>query len=302
MFAYTVYSEAGGVGKTTLAGNLAVAHARAGLNVLVVPLDQQDGDLSHMFGVDENRTNSDIDTLVHHMVGRNSDPLAEIIRSVPTEGIDIIPEHNRLENIGEALKREQDARGDFGESFPMWTQLQRVLRENDVVSTYDVLICDPPATAGPQLYNALDATRNLVLPVEPSGKGQASIAGLDDLVENLEAQLEIEIGTLAAVPNRVTGTADQLEVIEEVRELGFDIPVVLNERASLLEGCWRKQCSAFRYVAEHRDRRRDYEIETLKKFDQLARHIESVVGVSAPNPPTPGSPVEFDTDFGVIER
>lgn len=68
MLAYTVYSEAGGVGKTTLAANLAVAHARAGLEPLVVPLDPQDGDLSRLFGVDDDRADGDVDTLVRHMV------------------------------------------------------------------------------------------------------------------------------------------------------------------------------------------------------------------------------------------
>ncbi len=45
MLTYSTYSEAGGVGKTTTAANLAVAHARAGLKPLVVPLDPQDGEL-----------------------------------------------------------------------------------------------------------------------------------------------------------------------------------------------------------------------------------------------------------------
>ena len=43
-----------------------------------------------------------------------------------------------------------------------------------------------------------------------------------------------------------------------------------------IEGCWRKQCSAFRYVDEHRDRDRDYERETLAKLDELAGHLEGV--------------------------
>ena len=55
MLAYTTYSEAGGVGKTTSAANLAVAHARAGLKPLVIPLDQQEGNLSHLLNVDQNR-------------------------------------------------------------------------------------------------------------------------------------------------------------------------------------------------------------------------------------------------------
>lgn len=287
MLSYAVYSEAGGVGKTTLTANLAVAHARAGLDVLAVPLDPQDGDLSYLFDVDHDRTDSDVDTLVHHLVGRGMGEFADLVRTVE-HGVDVIPEHNRLEDLGEALRKEQEARSDFGESFPMWTQLQRVLREAAIHEQYDVLIVDPPASSGPHLYNALDATRNLVLPVEPSGKGQASVTGLDDLVTNLEAQLDISIGVLAAVPNRFKGTRDQGAIVDEVESQGFDVPVIIRDRASLLEGCWRAKCSAFTYVRDHRDRKRDYEIETLAQFDRLARHLERQGGLEAPAPPEPG--------------
>lgn len=287
MLSYAVYSEAGGVGKTTLTANLAVAHARAGLDVLAVPLDPQDGDLSYLFDVDENRTDSEVDTLVHHLVGRGKRPFNELIRTVEYD-VDIIPEHNRLEDLADALRKEQEARGDFGESFPIYTQLQRVLREAEIHKQYDVLIVDPPASSGPHLYNALDATRNIVLPIEPSGKGQASVSGLDDLVTNLEEQLEISIGVLAAVPNRVKGTRDQDAIIEEIEAQGFEVPVVIRDRTSLLEGCWREKCSAFTYIREHRERRREYELETIAQFDQLARHLEASNGLDAPNPPDLG--------------
>lgn len=295
MLSYAVYSEAGGVGKTTLSANLAVAHARAGLDVLVVPLDPQDGDLSYLFDADQNRSDTETDTLVHHLVGRANGSFADIVETVE-HGVDIVPEHNRLEDLGEALRKEQEARSDFGESFPMWTQLQRVLREAEIHNQYDVLIVDPPASSGPHLYNALDATRNLVLPLEPSGKGQASVSGLDDLVSNLEAQLEINIGVLAAVPNQFKGTRDQGAIIDEIETQGFDVPEVLRDRTSLLEGCWRKRCSAFTYVREHRDRRREYELETLEKFDRLARHLERQGDIEAPEPPEPGALEREETE------
>jgi hypothetical protein len=41
-------------------------------------------------------------------------------------------------------------------------------------------------------------------------------------------------------------------------------------------------------VREFRDRRRDYELETLAQFDRIARHLEATVGIEAPNPPEPG--------------
>jgi len=71
--------------------------------------------------------------------------------------------------------------------------------------------------------------------------------------------------------------------------MGFDVPIVLGDRTSLFEGCWREQCSAYAYVQQHRSRKRDYEIDTLADMDRLARHIESVGGIEAPTPPEPGT-------------
>ena len=282
MLAYSTYSEAGGVGKTTTAANLAVAHARAGLKPLVVPLDPQDGDLSRLFGVDDRRTEP-VDNLVRHMIRRPKGEFNDLVRTV--EGVDIVPEHNMLSDLAEYLQREKDQAEAMGEAFGMHAQLFRVLRESEVPDEYDVLVCDPPATEGPHLYNAIHATRSLVIPLEPSAKGQAAVQGLESLVAGLQDQLDVNVGVLAAVPIGFKDTRDQRTILDGVE---YAIPEVIGERASLMEGCWMQQCSAFRYVREFRDRRRDYELETLAQFDQLARRLEDEVGIEAPNPPEPG--------------
>ena len=289
MLAYSTYSEAGGVGKTTTAANLAVAHARADLKPLIVPLDPQDGDLSRLFGVDDQRTEP-VDNLVRHLIRRPKGEFADLIRTV--EGVDIVPEHNMLSDLAEYLQREKDQAEAMGEAFGMHAQLLRVLREADVPDEYDVLICDPPATEGPHLYNAIHATRSLVIPLEPSAKGRAAVEGLESLVAGLQEQLDVNVGVLAAVPVGFKDTRDQRAIIDEIE---YAIPEIIGERASLMEGCWMQQCSAFRYVREHRDRRREYELETLAQFDRIARHLEREVGLDAPNPPEPG-----DVDHEVI--
>lgn len=289
MLAYSTYSEAGGVGKTTTAANLAVAHARAGLKPLVVPLDPQDGDLSRLFGVDDQRTEP-VDNLVRHLIRRPKGDLNDLIQTV--EGVDIIPEHNMLSDLAEYLQREKDQAEAMGEAFGMHSQLLRVLQEAGIPENYDVLICDPPATEGPHLYNAIHATRSLVIPVEPSAKGKAAVQGLESLVAGLEDQLNVEVGVLAAVPVGFKDTRDQRTILDEIE---YPIPEIIGERASLMEGCWMQQCSAFRYVREFRDRRRDYEIDTLAQFDSLARQLEAEVSVDAPNPPEPG-----DLDHEVV--
>jgi len=282
MLAYSTYSEAGGVGKTTTAANLAVAHARAGLKPLVVPLDPQDGDLSRLFGVDEERTQP-VDNIVRHMIRRPKGEFDALVRTV--EGVDIIPEHNMLSDLAEYLQREKEQAEAMGEAFGIHAQLLRVLREAGVPDTYDVLICDPPATEGPHLYNAINATRSLVIPVEPSAKGKAAVEGLEDLVSGFEEQLDVEVGVLAAIPMGFKNTRDQRSILDEI---DYPVPEIIGERASLMEGSWMQQCSAFEYVRNHRDRRREYEIETLAQFDRLARHLEREVGLEAPNPPEPG--------------
>jgi cellulose biosynthesis protein BcsQ len=282
MLAYATYSEAGGVGKTTTAANLAVAHARAGLKPLVVPLDPQDGNLSRLFGVDGRRTDP-VDNLVRHMIRRPKGAFDDLVRTV--EGVDIVPEHNMLADLAEYLQREKEQAEAMGEAFGMHAQLLRVLREAGVPEEYDVLLCDPPATEGPHLYNAIHSTRSLVIPVEPSAKGRAAVRGLESLVAGLESQLEVDVGVLAAVPVGFKDTRDQRAVLAEI---DYPIPEIIGERASLMEGCWMQQCSAFEYVREHRSRRRDYEVETLAQFDRIARHLEREVGIEAPDPPEPG--------------
>lgn len=279
MLAYTVYSEAGGVGKTTLAANLAKADVRAGRDVLVIDLDTQEASLSYLLDVDDDRNDEQADSLLRHMVERPRGDFADLIKS--SEGIDIIPAHNILEYASKHLRRREEEAADFGESWNPNKQLLRVLRDAGVHEQYDTLIIDPPASADVKLHNAIHATRHLVIPFEPSGKGYESVQGLDQLVGGLEGELGIEVGVLAVVPNRYKGMNDQDRFLEELQSDGWDMPIRLRERSSMLEGCWAEQCTAYRYIDEYRDRDREHELDTLEKLDELADHIRKTKVVEA---------------------
>jgi len=279
MLAYTVYSEAGGVGKTTLAANLAKAEVRAGRDVVVVDLDTQEASLSYLLDVDEDRDNENADSLLRHMIDRPRDDFQKLIKT--SEGIDIVPSHNILEYASKHLRRREEEAADFGESWNPNKQLLRVLQKAGVHETYDTLIIDPPASADVKLHSAIHATRHLVIPFEPSGKGYESVQGLNQLVGGLEEQLGIEVGVLAVVPNRYKGTNDQDRFLAELENDGWDLPVKLRERSSLLEGCWAEQCTAFRYIEVHRDWEREHEMDTLEKIDDLAKQIRETKAVKA---------------------
>lgn len=278
MLTYTPVSEAGGVGKTTTAATLAVGHARAGHNVLAIDMDTQNGSLTYFFGPEYDRGDPDVDNLVRHLVDRPKGEFHDLTHEVE-EGVDLIPSHNMLEDVHEFLLNEKNQAEKLGESYSMYHQLHRVLRDADIRNEYDVVIVDSAGKAGPILYNALVAVRNVVIPFEATAKGQESIEGLDDLVDGLEENIGVDVGVLAVVPIGFKNTRDQREVLEDLRGSGFPVPVVIGERSSLMEGCWKQQCSPYMYVEKHRSRKRDYELETLEQFDELARHLEQEAGL-----------------------
>lgn len=275
MLTYTTYSEAGGVGKTTLTANLADAHAQQGREVLVIDLDPQQGSLTYLLDISASRDDGEADNIARHLIDRPKGDFRDLIYETPYD-FDVVPSHNMLERLPALLSQAQEMAEDLGEDFVPNDRLRQVLFDADLPNEYDTIIIDPPATAGPHLYNAVSATRSLVLPVEPTGKGLQSIDGIEDIVDGLESELGFDVGVLAVVPNGISGTSDQDQYLEMIQGWGYDAPIAFRDRSSLFEGCWDQRCTAFHYVGYHRSRRRGYEVETLDKLRDLAAHIEEV--------------------------
>ena len=280
MISYTIWSEAGGVGKTTMTVTLAEAHRRHGQRVLVVDMDPQDGGATHHLGADAERGDPDADNLVRHLIGRPKGAFEDLVVNV-SDGLDLIPSHNMLGSLERNLLRAQELEEDMGGEFEPERQLRRVLADTDVTADYDVVIVDPPATGGQHVYNAVYATSNLLIPLELSAKGRQSVEGLRDTVSGIEDALgDVEVGVLAVVPNRVSNTRTQREYEDKLDEQDLPIaPVEIRERRAMLEGAWDNQVTPFEFATEHRSRSRDRELETLEKFDELARFVSAQFGV-----------------------
>lgn len=276
MIPYTVWSEAGGVGKTTLAANLLRAHANRGQNVLGIDMDPQDGGLTNHFGLDGRKADGEADNLVLHMIDRPKGDFDDLIRS--SEGVDLVPSHNNLGNLSELLSKAKEIEDQTNpdSEFIKEKQLRRVLVDAGVPSEYDVIIIDPPASQGQHLYNAVYATSNLLIPFEPSPKGERSVQGLRNVVSGLEDELgDIDVGVLGIVPNKVKGTNVNQKYLDALEEESLTIaPVSIGERGSMLGDAWDNQVSIYE-LAENESYRdlRDYEEPTLKKFDELAEYI-----------------------------
>lgn len=278
MISYALWSEAGGVGKTALAVNLAAAHQRHGQETLLIDLDPQNGGSSHHLGVDDERADPEVDNLVRHLIDRPQGDFADLVRET-AHGIDVVPSHNMLDSLETNLTRAQEMEQDMGGRFVKELQLRRVIEDAGVPEKYDALIVDPPATGGQHVYNAVSATSNVVIPLELSPKGEQSLYGLEDTVSNLEAEIGTEVGVVGVVPNKVRRTRVRDKYEEALEKLSYPVPdVQVPVREAMLNGAWDAQTTAFAFVEENK--RPERERDTLRQFDELARFVSAQFDVS----------------------
>ncbi|WP_254547132.1 ParA family protein [Halomarina pelagica] len=289
---YTVYSESGGIHKTTWTANLAAAHARQGFDVLVIDLDHQAANLTYLLDVEEGRDDPDADNLVRHVLGRPGGDFEDLIRSTD-EGIDVLPAHDMLEEFTELLLQRERFEENMGDDFNRYEQLYNVLwKENDVQKDYDVVIIDPNARAEIMLYNAIYATRTLVAPTKPAGKGNKSLDGLSGLLESMSEHLGIDVGVAAVILSGAGGTSTHRRYIDQMED-EYGIAAAMGKRESMMDEMWDAQGTAFKVVEEgwHNGekgtrRRRDREVESLETILEIAGYLAAEFGVEPPHEPT----------------
>ena len=132
--------QKGGTGKTTTAAAIAQAATYKGQKVLAIDLDPQ-GNLSFALAAEMNRRGS-YDLL-------QGTPAADLIQK-SRQGMDIIPASWNLSTV---TSGKGSAR-----------RLQKAIEP--LKKDYDLIVIDPPPTAGELQYNALQAATGLIIPLQ----------------------------------------------------------------------------------------------------------------------------------------
>ncbi|WP_458189908.1 ParA family protein [Haladaptatus sp. NG-WS-4] len=264
--AITLWSESGGVGKTTMATNVAAALGRRGERVLVIDLDPQLGSLTDHVSYQELKT-GDRDHLGHVLLDDEKD-----VRSLIVEAgdFDLLPSHEGLANIESEMAARNTSLREF--------QLRSALKP--LASEYDYFIIDPPATLNVLVDNALVAARNVVIPIELTRKGSISIEGLEDTLDSMERGFrkfddDFTLGILAVVPNEVGDSNIYRDTREELEAGGKPVTPFGVRKRDVLKEAWKNQMNVFEF-AESEDTRdlREYEHDLLANFEHLAKIIE----------------------------
>jgi chromosome partitioning protein len=166
---YAIALEKGGVGKTSVAVNLAAAFAHVGMRTLLIDLDAQ-RHASRWLGVDTERL-----PVEHSFAGvaLRRRQLQECIVS-SAEGVDVLPAHKDMVALPELLSKEMGA--------GIYLLREEIEQASRVGRSYDVVVLDLAPARGPVLATALAAATRCIAPVQAV---DLVLQSLRDMVETV---------------------------------------------------------------------------------------------------------------------
>jgi chromosome partitioning protein len=205
-----VTNQKGGVGKTTVAINVAGALNQRGRDVLFVDLDPQGAATEGLGFVDA--YDADPPSLFDVLTDADQrDGLADLI--VEHEEMDVVP--SNIDMTAAEPELTLSRRG--GE--------QLALALDVVTEPYDYVIVDCPPYLGYLTDNGLYATQNVLIPALAESTSKRALELLFDHIEALETDYEISIVERGVVGNRVEETNEAEQMMEWFRDAFPDIPV-----------------------------------------------------------------------------
>ncbi|GGN21055.1 ParA family protein [Halarchaeum nitratireducens] len=202
--AVTVALQKGGVGKTTVAINVAERLDARGHDVLLVDLDQQGNategvGLAHCYEAEHTLGDvwdADSDVDIH-----------DLIRE--TEWMDVVPSHRDLDEVENQLRTSA-----YGV-----TRIRNYVVDPLLGDEYDYIVVDSPPSIGPLSDSALVGTQNVIVPLKMR---EASISGFQRMVEQqlrpLRDEGGIDVRVLAIVPNILEGDGEEKRIIRDIED------------------------------------------------------------------------------------
>lgn len=264
--AVSVSLQKGGVGKTTIAINLAAALGARDHTVLLVDLDQQ-GNATEGVGfktVYEEGTPNLGDILT------DDDPVDPQAVIQPRDGFDVLPAHVNLDDIEDKIRNST-----FG---MLW--VRRRIVEPLLDDEYDYIVIDSPPSLGPLSDAALIGARSVIVPLLMS---EPSVSGFERMWEHQIRPIrnEVDLDLLTIVPNDLQGNNEERRIIEHLEDSPFAQYLPTFARSALFDdpttsGPGIRHRIAFSRAWRDGKPLREYDTtnDMLDRLDELAQIVE----------------------------
>ncbi|WP_435362152.1 ParA family protein [Haloarchaeobius sp. DFWS5] len=203
--AVSVALQKGGVGKTTIAINLAERLANRGHDVLLADLDQQGNATEGVGLADAYKADVHLGDILD---GDGSVTLSDLIREA--EDFDVLPAHEDLDGVENIIRS-----ATFGQ---LW--IRNKVIEPLLGDEYDYIVVDSPPNLGPLSDASLIASQHVIVPLRMS---EPSVSGFERMFtqQMLPIREELDLDILAIVPNATSGTNEEKRIIADLEDSQF---------------------------------------------------------------------------------
>ena len=172
---YVVFNQKGGVGKSTIACNLAAISAAQGLRTLVIDLDPQGNSTRYLLGAgaDEARdTAAEFFDQTLKFTLRNQ-PTDEFITATPFENLHLLPSSPRLDELHSKLESRY--------------KLYKLRDALAALEGYDRVYIDTPPALNFYTRSALIAANGCLIPFDCDDFSRRALYALMDSVQEIQA-------------------------------------------------------------------------------------------------------------------
>lgn len=260
-------NQKGGVGKTTMAFNVAHALVQSGKKVLCIDMDPQ-YNLSSLFNVDQKQIRGNIFHLLINSVRELRALHQDLVLSdvlINAGDIDIIPAGQELSGFELTVA---------GINSPRQLILKKFIEKNHLDRMYDFIVIDGPPTLGLIVVNILCAVDGVLFPFIPDSFSEQGLKNIHQVIEDVEDMGITKTPKIVGyVPNlfearRKQAQTDFSHIVDEIGQGKVFDPFI--NKASFAKSMASKK-SVFDYQAA--------EFKALQtQFIEVAGHIIHTLG------------------------
>lgn len=210
-------NQKGGVGKTTMAFNIAHALASEGHKVLAIDMDPQ-YNFTSLFNVIPNETKNIFHLLINsvrELRAMHTPVLLSNVLVKTNSNIDLLPASQALSGFELTVASMNG---------PRQLILKNFIEKNNLNGVYDYIIIDGPPTLGLLVVNILSATNGVLFPFIPDSFSRQGLKNIHEVIKDIEEMNITSVPKiLGYIPNLFEGRRKQAHgdfdsIKEEIEE------------------------------------------------------------------------------------
>ncbi|MDB3999495.1 ParA family protein [Litorivicinus sp.] len=249
-----VFNQKGGVGKSSIAVNLAAASAKSGFKTLLIDLDVQGNSTHYIVGEQSERLPGVEDFFQNQLSLYSREPMTSLIHQSAYPNLSIMPSGRGLLELEHKLESR----------YKMY-KLKEALAE--LITDFDRIYLDTPPALNFFSRSAMIAADRVVVPFDCDTFSKQALYQLTETIEEIKADHNPQLVLEAIVPNQVPARAKlPKQLIEGLKADSLPVTKTTLSSSVVMRESHEKAKPLVHLNAKHR---------LTQEFEALLQELES---------------------------